>query len=72
MEAVQKDILAKIYGFDPTDVKKQNNGSWDMEQYTDKDMTYTARILPNRKIHITVETKDIFPKVVSEYEYKQD
>lgn len=62
-------ILSEIYGFPDKEIRSGNNGSWDIEQYEDDDMTYQARILKNGKIYINVYTKDLFPKLVTEYEY---
>ena len=65
-------ILSEIYGFPDKEIRSGNNGSWDIEQYEDDDMTYHARILKDGKIYIAVYTKDIFPKLVTEYEYQTD
>lgn len=58
-------VLTDIYGF--TDIRMVFNGSWTIEQYKDKDMVYTARILQNGDVFVTVETNDKFPKLVTGY-----
>ena len=60
-----KDMLKKIYGFENYLVV--DNGSWTIEQYRDKDVTYTCNILRDGTANVIVETTDKFPKLVESY-----